>query len=208
MAEVWNVPGVIRPDSCLVSDATSDSSPFSASTWYSRRSWLGRSPWATADFGPKSPLSWLALRPTWCSHALGFRVLTPKTVETKCLILGAALAGMGWTVLQLGGTLLVGHTLRHSSQVYGYFGSVLGLISFLYLAAQLTIFAAEVSVVRTRHSTREVSLGPSQLRLTARSSMRLPNRRNAAPKNASTSKSHPFTKGTETLAPESSRSAF
>ena len=48
------------------------------------------------------------------------------------------LAGVGWTVLQYAGTLLVGHTLRHASQVYGYFGSVLGLISFLFLAAELT----------------------------------------------------------------------
>jgi uncharacterized BrkB/YihY/UPF0761 family membrane protein len=45
----------------------------------------------------------------------------------------------------------VGHTLRHASQVYGFFGSVLGLISFLYLAAELAVYAAELNVVRARH---------------------------------------------------------
>ena len=83
-------------------------------------------------------------------YVLGFRILTPKMIKTTCLIPGAVLAGVGWTVLQYAGTLLVGHTLRHSSQVYGYFGSVLGLISFLYLAAELTVYAAEVNVVRLR----------------------------------------------------------
>jgi uncharacterized BrkB/YihY/UPF0761 family membrane protein len=78
-------------------------------------------------------------------------VLTPKSIKTNYLIPGAVLAGVGWTVLQYAGTLLVGHTLRHASQVYGYFGSILGLISFLYLAAELTVYAAEVNVVRMRH---------------------------------------------------------
>jgi len=35
-------------------------------------------------------------------------------------------------------------------RLYGYFGSVLGLISFLYLAAELTVYAAEVNVVLAR----------------------------------------------------------
>jgi uncharacterized BrkB/YihY/UPF0761 family membrane protein len=84
-------------------------------------------------------------------YLLGFRVLTPGNIETGPLVPGAVLAGSGWTVLQYAGTLLVGHTLRHANQTYGYFGSVLGLISFLYLAAQITVYAAEVNVVRARH---------------------------------------------------------
>ena len=84
-------------------------------------------------------------------YVLGFRVLTPKTIKTSWLIPGAVLAGVRWTILQYAGTLLVGHTLRHANQTYGYFGSVLGLISFLYLAAQVTVYSAEVNVVRARH---------------------------------------------------------
>jgi uncharacterized BrkB/YihY/UPF0761 family membrane protein len=76
--------------------------------------------------------------------------LTPKSVKTRCLVAGAVLAALGWSVLQYGGTFLVGHQLRHSTQVYGYFASVLGLISFLFLAALLTLYAAEFNVVRER----------------------------------------------------------
>ena len=83
-------------------------------------------------------------------YVLSFRILTPASIETNCLVPGAVLAGTAWTVLQYAGTLLVGHTLRHANQTYGYFASVLGLISFLYLAAEITVYAAEVNVVRTR----------------------------------------------------------
>ena len=33
---------------------------------------------------------------------------------------------------------------------YGTFGAVLGLLFFLYLAAQITVYAAEINVVRAR----------------------------------------------------------
>lgn len=42
------------------------------------------------------------------------------------------------------------HELRHASQLYGYFASILGLISFLFIAAQITLYAAEFNVVRVR----------------------------------------------------------
>jgi uncharacterized BrkB/YihY/UPF0761 family membrane protein len=78
-----------------------------------------------------------------------FRVLTPE-VGTKDLVPGAVVAGIGWSLLQILGTFLVGRTLRNASEVYGYFGSVLGLISWLFLTAQLTLYAAEINVVRAR----------------------------------------------------------
>jgi uncharacterized BrkB/YihY/UPF0761 family membrane protein len=71
-------------------------------------------------------------------------------VPAGLLLPGAAVAGVGWTILQYAGTALVGHALRHASQLYGFFGSVLGLISFLYLSAELAVYAAEVNVVRAR----------------------------------------------------------
>jgi uncharacterized BrkB/YihY/UPF0761 family membrane protein len=150
MAEVWNVPGVIRPGflprlgrnveflAILALDVV-------LTTFLAGKVTLGHGPlWSQALFGLIGVLVSVLL------YVLGFRVLTPKSIKTNCLIPGAIMAGVGWTVLQYAGTLLVGHTLRHSSQVYGYFGSVLGLISFLYLAAELTIYAAEVNVVRMR----------------------------------------------------------
>jgi hypothetical protein len=44
----------------------------------------------------------------------------------------------------------VEHNLRNTSKVYGSFALVLGLIAFLYLSAQMTVYAAEINVVRAR----------------------------------------------------------
>jgi uncharacterized BrkB/YihY/UPF0761 family membrane protein len=95
-------------------------------------------------------------------YAVGFRILTPTSVAIGQLLPGAVVGGVGWTILQYVGTLLVGHTLKNASQTYGFFGSILGLISFLYLAAELCLYAAEVNVVRARHLyPRSLSPPPS-----------------------------------------------
>jgi uncharacterized BrkB/YihY/UPF0761 family membrane protein len=80
-----------------------------------------------------------------------FRVLTPRTVSTRCLMLGAVMAGTGYTVLLTVGTALVQHQLRHAQPVYGPFALVLGLIGWLYLVAQVVVYAAEANVVVMRH---------------------------------------------------------
>jgi YihY family inner membrane protein len=81
---------------------------------------------------------------------LAFRVLTPGQIPTRKLLLGAGVAGVLWVGLQSVGGYLVGHNLRHASQVYGFFAIVLGLLWWLYLAAEATLYAAEVNVVRVR----------------------------------------------------------
>ncbi len=53
-------------------------------------------------------------------------------------------------MLQYVGGALVDHTLRHASQVYGFFAMVLGLLAWIYLGSQLTVYAAEVNVVQHR----------------------------------------------------------
>lgn len=83
-------------------------------------------------------------------YGAAFRLLTPRDVSTHDLIPGAVIGGLGWTALQALGGLLVGHVLRHASQVYGFFGVVLGLMWWIYLGIQLTLCAAEVNVVRSR----------------------------------------------------------
>jgi YihY family inner membrane protein len=80
----------------------------------------------------------------------GFRILTPDRVPLRDLLPGALLGGVGWFGLQAAGSYLVGHQLRHASPVYGVFAVVLGLLSFLYLGSEITLYAAEVSVVRAR----------------------------------------------------------
>jgi uncharacterized BrkB/YihY/UPF0761 family membrane protein len=80
---------------------------------------------------------------------IAFRVLTPKGVPTQRLIPGAAAGGIAWTVLQIVGTYLVHHFL-HSNSVYGYFATVLGLLAYIALSVQITVYAAEINVVLTR----------------------------------------------------------
>ena len=81
---------------------------------------------------------------------LAFRVLTPAEIPGRHLVAGAIVGGVAWTALQALGGWLVARQLRHTSELYGTFGLVLGLLFFLYLAAQITIYAAEVNVVKAR----------------------------------------------------------
>jgi YihY family inner membrane protein len=78
-----------------------------------------------------------------------FRVLTPKGVPLRSLVPGACVGGVVWTLLQVLGTYLVHHFL-HSDSVYGVFATVLGLMAWIYLAARVTVYAAEINVVLTR----------------------------------------------------------
>jgi len=78
---------------------------------------------------------------------LVFRILTPREHTARELLPGATLAAIGWQLLQTIGVNLVSHQLRHASQVYGVFGVTLGLLSFLAIAASLTVYSAELNVV-------------------------------------------------------------
>jgi len=78
-----------------------------------------------------------------------FRVLTPKGVPTHDLVPGAIAGGICWTVLQILGSYLVHHFLR-SASVYGVFATVLGLMAWIYVAVQVTVYAAEINVVLAR----------------------------------------------------------
>lgn len=81
---------------------------------------------------------------------LGMRLATAREVAGRDMRVGAVLGAVIWQGLQWGGGFVVGHQLRHASSLYGVFGLVLGLIAWLYLQAQLTIYAVEIDVVRTR----------------------------------------------------------
>jgi hypothetical protein len=41
--------------------------------------------------------------------------------------------------------------LSHASPTYGFFAIVIGLLSWMYVGAQLTLLAAEINVVRRYH---------------------------------------------------------
>jgi uncharacterized BrkB/YihY/UPF0761 family membrane protein len=83
--------------------------------------------------------------------AATFRILTTADPSWRDVLPGAAVGGAAWVILQSFGTWLVDRQVRGSSDLYGTFGLVLGLVAWLYLAAQLTVLAAEINVVRSRH---------------------------------------------------------
>jgi membrane protein len=79
---------------------------------------------------------------------VAFRVLTQRDLRWKDLLPGAVVAGIAAAIFQLVGGFIIDHNLRGASQTYGTFAVVIGLLSWLYLQAQVTLFAAEINVVR------------------------------------------------------------
>lgn len=80
-----------------------------------------------------------------------FKLVGPDAIGWEDVLPGAVLGGIGWQVLQVVGQALVRHNLKHTTELYGQFAVVLGLISFLMLAAQLYVYSLEVNVVRRDH---------------------------------------------------------
>jgi membrane protein len=81
---------------------------------------------------------------------IGFRLATMHRVPWLDLWIGATAAAVVWQVLQVAGGYVISHELQKSSQLYGTFGVVLGLMAWLYLQAELTLYAAEIDVVLVR----------------------------------------------------------
>ncbi|MGH9087329.1 MAG: YihY/virulence factor BrkB family protein [Acidimicrobiales bacterium] len=82
-------------------------------------------------------------------YLLAFQVLTNRHLEWRKVVPGAAVGAVGWTVLQSVGVYYTQHEVSHASQLYGSLAAVIGLIAWLYLGAQLTIYSAQVNVVHT-----------------------------------------------------------
>jgi inner membrane protein YhjD len=81
---------------------------------------------------------------------LAFRILTTEDVTWGDVFPGALVAALAWTTLQAIGGYIVSHQLQGASNTYGTFAIVIGLLAWIYLGAQVTLFAAEVNVVRKR----------------------------------------------------------
>ncbi|HEY1634443.1 MAG TPA: YihY/virulence factor BrkB family protein [Acidimicrobiales bacterium] len=150
MAEVWNVPAVDRPGFAarlvrslgFVGVLGLDAVVITVVAGFA--SFGGHS------VGLRVAAAVVAVTADVGLYIVAFRILTPPAVLRRFLVPGAVIAGVAWAVLQYVGAYLVGHQLRHSGQVYGYFASILGLIGFLYLACQITLYAAELNVVRAQ----------------------------------------------------------
>jgi membrane protein len=81
---------------------------------------------------------------------VAFKVLTVADVSWRDVLPGAAVASVLWSALQALGGYIIGHRLESASQTYGFFAVVIGLLTWLFIGAQVTLLAAEVNVVRTK----------------------------------------------------------
>jgi membrane protein len=76
-----------------------------------------------------------------------FRVLTSASPSWREVLPGAIAAAVAWELLLTIGGYYVSHELRHASRTYGVFALVIVLLSWLYLAATITLLAAELNSV-------------------------------------------------------------
>ena len=79
-----------------------------------------------------------------------FQVLTGMWVRWRRLLPGAVCGAVGWTVLQTLGVFIVDRQLEQANLIYGVFAVVIVLLSWMYLSAQLLLYAAEINVVLAR----------------------------------------------------------
>ncbi len=91
-----------------------------------------------------------------------FRFLTSAQIPTRRLLIGVPIAAASWSALQLFGGLYINHVVRHASAVGGEFALVLGLLVWLHLGAQVTLYAAEINVVVARRLYPRNLIGPPE----------------------------------------------
>lgn len=77
-----------------------------------------------------------------------FRLLTNANITWRSVAPGAVVAGVTWSVLQGVGGYLLAHRIQQTQELYGFFAIVIGLLSWIFVGAQLTLLAAEVNVVQ------------------------------------------------------------
>jgi len=111
-----------------------------------------------AGIGSGSHSGWLAIVGTLIALGLNivlfmcaFKILTAADISWSTVVPGAIVGAITWTLLEAVGGYYVGHQLRGASEVYGTFAIVIGLLTWIYLGAQITLFAAEINVVRHDH---------------------------------------------------------
>ena len=98
----------------------------------------------------------------FCLFLAAFRFLTSASVPTRCLWVGVSIAAVFWELLQFFGGYYVNHVLRHTSPLGSQFATVIGLIVFLHLGGQATLYAAEINVVVARRLWPRGLFGPPE----------------------------------------------
>lgn len=110
---------------------------------------------------------------TWLLFMSVFKLLSLGRASWKSVLPGAAVAAVGWQLLQVVGNEYVTGVVATASSMNQTFAVVLGLVAFLFLAGTIIILGIEVNVVRRRGMypralltpfTDNVVLGPGDVR--------------------------------------------
>ena len=81
--------------------------------------------------------------------ALVFLLATSRRLRLSEVLPGVLLCAAGLLLLQTVGAAYVQATIDRASATYGLFAAVIGLLSWLWLTAQMLLVCAEVNAVRT-----------------------------------------------------------
>jgi YihY family inner membrane protein len=85
------------------------------------------------------------------AYLLALHILAPPGTKWRTLLPGTLVGGLVWTGLETLGGVLISHTLRHTTELYGFFAIVLGLVFWLSLGARVFVYASETNVVVAHH---------------------------------------------------------
>jgi uncharacterized BrkB/YihY/UPF0761 family membrane protein len=83
-------------------------------------------------------------------YVLAFQLLTDLPLPWKDIVPGAVFGGTCWWALQTFGSVLIVRQQESAGEAYGEFATIIALLFFLFLAAQLSILGAEISAVKAR----------------------------------------------------------
>lgn len=110
------------------------------------------SSYATATFGYSFAFRLLPIALSFLMllgvYSFVFRVGMSTKRAYRQLLPGAAVAAFGMQILQTLGGYLITHQLRNLNGAYGQFGLVLAILFWLYLQAQVFLYAVEINTVR------------------------------------------------------------
>ncbi len=79
-----------------------------------------------------------------------FRLGTSGSINSSKLVLGAAIASIGTIIVQHFGGLIMAQQLPKLDSSYGSFALALGMMFWIYLQAQVILYALEITTVRTQ----------------------------------------------------------
>lgn len=76
-----------------------------------------------------------------------FRILTARDLSTRDVLPGAVFAGVAFYLLQSLSTLIISRYLNNAQSTYGNFATVITILWWFYLGANLALLGAQVNVV-------------------------------------------------------------